>query len=247
MSAAAPTMLKVRGLRTGYTPSAPIVNGVDFDVESGKTVAVIGPNGAGKSTVLKAVAGLLPCWEGSVELKGKEISRLPTHERIDAGLAFVPQGRVVFPFMTVVENLDMGGFLYRKDHARMERSRKDVFELFPRLADRRAQAAGTMSGGEQQMLAIGRGLMTEPELLIMDEPSLGLSPQFVQTVFESLTTLKERGLSILLVEQKVSTALNFADYGYVLVGGKDYFHGPPADILGNDEVKELYLGQVTTK
>lgn len=235
-------VLVVKGLVTGYRSRLPIVNGVDLVVGKSETVAVLGPNGAGKSTVLKAIGGLLRAWDGEVLLEGEEIGGLQTHDRIRAGVGYVPQGDVVFPYMTVLENLQMGAFLFRRDHRRIRESLAYVYDLFPRLHDRAHQRASTMSGGERQMVALGRTLMSRPKLLIMDEPSLGLSPQFVETVFESLGLLKKSGLSMLLVEQKVSKALQYADSAFVLVEGRNFFDGTSSEVLANKEIERLYLG-----
>jgi branched-chain amino acid transport system ATP-binding protein len=236
------TILEARRLVTGYD-GIPIVRGIDLAIRRGALTSIIGPNGAGKSTALKALMGLLRSWEGEIVLKGVAVTREAAHRRITRGLAYVPQGRIVLPTMTVLENLEIGAFTLRRDPARMRQALDRVLALFPILADRRRQLAGTMSGGEQQMLAIGRSLMRTPEVLLLDEPSLGLSPKFVALVFAKLVELKTAGFTVAMVEQKASRALEVSDLGYVLSMGKVAFAGPARDLLADERVKRLYLGE----
>jgi branched-chain amino acid transport system ATP-binding protein len=215
-----------------------------MDFPKGAITTVIGPNGAGKSTALKAVAGLLKVWSGQVIFNGTEITDVPAHARVGLGLAFVPQGRIVLPEMSVLQNLEIGAYTMRNDRARIRRSLDQVMTQFPILRERQSQLAGTMSGGEQQMLAIGRALMTSPALVVLDEPSLGLSPKLVDQVFAKMTALKEAGFTIVMVEQKASKALQISDWCYVLHTGRVAFAGTAQEILHNEQVKRLYLGEV---
>jgi ABC-type branched-subunit amino acid transport system ATPase component len=204
-------------------------------------VSVIGPNGAGKSTTFKTIVGFLRPRAGRVVFNGEDITGLRTDLVLRRGLAYVPQGRIVFPQMTVLENLEMGGFIER-DGARLAAALERAFGLFPLLHERRRQKAGTLSGGEQQMVAMGRALMTEPRLILLDEPSLGLSPKFVTLVFEKLVEMKRTGYTLMLVEQNATRALAIADRAYVLELGRNRFEGPGRDLLVDPEVKRLYLG-----
>jgi branched-chain amino acid transport system ATP-binding protein len=235
-------VLETRGLVTGYD-EIPIVRGVDIAIRRGAVTSIIGPNGAGKSTVLRALMGLLPPWQGEILMKGEPITREPAHRRVSRGLAYVPQGRIVFPTMTVLENLEVGGFTLRRQPALVREAVDRVCTLFPVLGERRRQLAATMSGGEQQMLAIGRSLMTSPEVLIVDEPSLGLSPRYVDLVFGKLIELRNAGYTVAMVEQKASRALQASDVGYVMNMGRVAFVGPAATLLADDRVKRLYLGE----
>ncbi len=235
--------LEARGLTTGYD-ELPIVREVDIGCARGAITAIIGTNGAGKSTVVKALVGLLPAWQGEVRLEGRAITRMPAHLRVREGLAYVPQGRIVFPEMTVLENLELGGFTLARQRDRLARNLARVFEMFPRLAERRVQLAGTLSGGEQQMLAIGRALMSGPRVIALDEPSLGLSPKFVEMVFAKLIELRQAGYTIVMVEQKASKALEVADWGYVMHLGRVAFAGPATVLRDDDDVKRAYLGEL---
>ena len=236
----AAVLLGIRDLRAAYG-KVEILHGVSLDVRRGMLTCIIGPNGAGKSTVLKSVLGQLRVTAGTIRFGGREIRGRATHQIVRDGIGVVPQGRIVFSEMTVDENLDMGGYTVA-DAAALRRARERVFDLFPRLAERRGQRAGTLSGGEQQMLAMGRALMTDPALVLMDEPSLGLSPLFVDMIFEKIGELKRSGMTILMVEQNAARALAASDHGYVLDLGENRFDGPGRDLLANPEVKRLYLG-----
>ena len=241
--AAAPPVLEARGLTTGYD-EVPIVRGVDVTFARGAITAIIGTNGAGKSTVVKSLVGLLPAWQGSVRLDGRDITKMAPHLRVREGMAYVPQGRIVFPEMTVLENLELGGFTLSSDRTKLAANMERVLQMFPRLAERRAQLAGTMSGGEQQMLAIGRALMSSPRVIALDEPSLGLSPKFVEMVFATLIELKKAGYTIVMVEQKASRALEISDWGYVMHLGRVAFHGEAATLRDDEQVKRAYLGEL---
>ena len=215
---------------------------VSLTVEEGEIVTLIGANGAGKSTTLRAISGLIPVRQGGVWLKGRAITNLPPHEIVRAGVGHVPEGRGIFPRLTVRENLEMGAFIV-KNPAEARQRLEFVFQLFPRLAERLGQKGGTLSGGEQQMLAIGRGVMARPRILLLDEPSMGLSPVLVETIFAMILELHQReGTTILLVEQNANMALRFAARAYVLETGRIVLAGPAREIAANPQVREAYLG-----
>jgi len=232
-------MLEVKGLRGGYG-SIEVLRGIDLEIRAGEIVAVLGSNGAGKSTFNNTVCGLLPPFCGSIAFDGYDITRSRAADIVAAGLVQVPEGRRVFPDLTVRENLMLGS--YRRGRANRERNIERVLAVFPRLAARLSQRAGTLSGGEQQMLAIGRGLMAEPRLLILDEPSLGLAPLLVEEMFALIARLNGDGLAILLVEQNVAQSLEVARRAYVLENGACAFQGTPAELLARPELKRAYLG-----
>jgi branched-chain amino acid transport system ATP-binding protein len=218
------------------------LNGISLSVPSGSIVTLIGANGAGKSTTLRALSGLVPVSAGSIRFDGEEMAGMPAHRIVASGLAHVPEGRLVFPELTVVENLRMGAYL-RRDRRGIAEDLEWVGDFFPRLRERRSQQAGTLSGGEQQMLAIGRALMGRPRCLMLDEPSLGIAPLLVETIFERLTALnRERGMTMLLVEQNASLALRVSTHAYVLETGRIHLEGPSAEIRSRPEVKAAYLG-----
>ena len=233
-------LLTAHEITAGYG-KLDILHRVSLDVQVGEIVSLIGPNGAGKSTAFKAIVGLVHPRQGKVLFNGEDITDLRPDLVLRRGLAYVPQGRIVFPQMTALENLEMGAYIER-DHTRIAAALERVYELFPILAQRRSQKAGTMSGGEQQMVAIGRALMTTPRLIMLDEPSLGLSPKFVTLIFEKLVEMKNAGFTLMLVEQNAARALAIADRGYVLELGKNRFEGPGRQLLADPEVKRLYLG-----
>ena len=240
MVAGAENILEVRDLHAAYG-KIEILHGVGLAVRRSELVGIIGPNGAGKSTALKSVVGLLRPTRGQVRFAGDDITGLRADKVLRRGLAYVPQGRIVFPQMTVLENLEMGAYTV-DDPGRVAAALDRVYALFPILRQRQRQHAGTMSGGEQQMLAIARALMVSPSLIVLDEPSLGLSPKFVGFVFEKILEMKAAGLTMLVVEQNAAKALSVADRAYVLELGKNRFEGPGQDLLNNPEVKRLYLG-----
>jgi branched-chain amino acid transport system ATP-binding protein len=217
------------------------VRGVSLSLDEGKIVTVIGPNGAGKTTLLAALIGLLPS-RGRVRFDGADLHALETEDRVERGICLVPEQRALFADMTVHDNLLLGGYPHRRDRAGLRQRFEEVFEIFPRLQERQAQLAGTLSGGERQMLALGRALMSRPRLLLLDEPSLGLAPLIVREIFRAIIGLRERGVSVLLVEQNARAALETADYGYVLETGEIALHGPAADLLRDPRLAALYLG-----
>ena len=235
-----PALLKAERLVAGYG-MLEILHGITLEVRSGEMVSVIGPNGAGKSTAFKSIVGLLHPRSGRVLFDGGEITGFRPDQVLRLGLAYVPQGRIVFPQMSVLENLEMGGYI-ESDRARLSQAIERVFALFPILGERRKQKAGTMSGGEQQMVAIGRALMTAPKLVLLDEPSLGLSPRLVTLIFDKLQEMKRSGYTLMVVEQNAAKALSVADRGYALELGENRFEGTGQSLLNNPEVKRLYLG-----
>lgn len=210
-------------------------------IGEGEIVTLIGSNGAGKTTTLGAITGLLKPTGGSISFLERDIVAVPAHQRVPAGLVLVPEGRRIFPTMSVAENLDLGAYR-RKDKAGIKKDLEEVYELFPRLRERKTQAAGTMSGGEQQMLAVGRALMSKPRLLLLDEPSLGLAPLLVKEIFNVVKMIRDRGVTVMLVEQNAHMALEVADRAYVLETGKVVMEGPAKEIAGDPRVKAAYLG-----
>ena len=234
------TLLRVDAIEAGYGDLTAIRE-VSLEVREGETVALIGANGAGKTTTLRAVSGLLPVRRGRIEFEGRPLAGLTSAQVVGRGVAHVPEGRQLFPTMTVLENLELGA---RTAGARARRpeSLARVFDLFPRLRERRGQLAGTLSGGEQQMCAIGRGLMACPRLLMLDEPSLGLAPVMVKAIFEDLARINQQGLTILLVEQNVLRSLQLAHRGYVLENGRVTLSGAAGDLLASGHIKQAYLG-----
>ena len=235
-----PVLLRAEGLTAGYG-KMPILHDVTLEVRVGEMVSVIGPNGAGKSTAFKTIVGFLRPVSGRVVFDGQAVTGLRPDQVLVRGLAYVPQGRIVFPQMTVLENLEMGAYIER-DARRIREALDRVCALFPVLGERRRQRAGTMSGGEQQMVAIGRALMTSPKLILLDEPSLGLSPKFVSIIFDKLTEMKRAGYTLMVVEQNAAKALAVADRAYVLELGRNRFEGTGAALLADPDVKRLYLG-----
>ena len=238
------TLLEVRGLKVAYG-GINAVKGIDLDVHAGERVALIGANGAGKTTTLKALAGLLTPAAGAVRYAGEDITGLPAHALVQRGMALVPEGRGVFARLTVEENLAMGAYLreMRDSKAAINADRDRAYTTFPRLAERRHQLAGTLSGGEQQMLAIARALMGKPRLLLLDEPSMGLAPIVVQTIFETIRAVAREGVTILLIEQNARLALQSSDRGYVMESGAITLSGEAATLLNNPDVRRAYLGE----
>ena len=225
-----------------YYGSIHALKGISIEVREGEIVTLLGSNGAGKSTTLRSINGLNRPRQGSIRFEGRDITRVPAHEIVKRGIAQSPEGRRLFPRMSVTENLEMGAF-QRSDRAGIREDMDRVFELFPRLRERRNQRAGTMSGGEQQMCAIGRALMARPKLLLLDEPSLGLAPIFVERIFEIITTINEQGTSILLVEQNALMALEAAHRGYVLETGRIALADRAEALKTNEQVRKTYLGE----
>ncbi len=234
-------MLKVSALSVTYG-GLHALDAVSLDVQEGEFITILGPNGAGKTTLLKAISGALPMVAGQIEYRGRDIGRLPSHARAGLGIAHVPEGRRVFPTLTVLENLVMGSYRAAA-RARRAETLETVFALFPILRERQRQVAGSLSGGEQQMLALGRGLMAQPDLLLLDEPSQGLGPRIVETIFEVIAEIRRsRRITILLVEQRVVEALELCDRGYVLETGQVVLHGDREALLRDERVQHAYLG-----
>jgi len=232
------TLLAVNDLVTGYVPEVDILTGVDLTVREGEIVTVIGPNGAGKSTLIKSIFGLLPPRQGRVVLDGDDLTGLRPHQITRRGMSYVPQLDNVFESLSVDENLQMGALQRRTARERMN----TMYELFPRLGERRRQAAGTMSGGERQMLAMARALMPEPEILLLDEPSAGLAPAFVEAIFDKIAEINRHGVTLVMVEQNARRALGMSTRGYVLDLGQNRFEGRGEELLNDPKVAELYLG-----
>ena len=233
-------MLKVENLSVRYGMIEAIRN-ISFEVNDGEIVTLIGANGAGKTTTLQTISGLLKPALGAVYLDGQDITKIPPHKIVTMGLAQVPEGRRVFAQMSVIENLELGAY-YRKDRNGIEADMKNVFELFPRLEERKNQLAGTLSGGEQQMLAMGRALMAKPKIMLMDEPSMGLSPLLVREIFRIIEDINQQGTTVLLVEQNAKMALGIADRAYVLETGKITLEGTGAELAASEQVRKAYLG-----
>ena len=234
-------MLKIENLHVSYG-GIKALRGISLEVPDGKIVTLIGANGAGKSTTLRTISALVKAKSGSIEYNGQQLLGLPSNRILEAGIAQIPEGRRVFPNLTVLENLKVGAYL-RKDKDGIEKDIKWVYELFPRLEERHWQAAGTLSGGEQQMLAVGRGLLSRPKMMMLDEPSLGLAPLVVQDIFSIIHEINRQGVTILLVEQNANMALKLADYAYVLETGTITKSGTGAELLADESIKEAYLGK----
>ena len=233
-------LLELDELSSGYGDVS-VIKGLSLKVSSGSITALVGSNGAGKTTLMQTISGLLPLTEGSVIFDGENISETPPHRRVELGLALVPEGRLIFPEFTVEENLRIGGIIPR---ARSNRTRliNEMFDLFPRLQERRWQAGGTLSGGEQQMLALARGLMSEPRLLLLDEPSLGLAPNVTQLLFEMVGRVREAGVTVFIVEQDIRSTLEISDHGYVIENGRIVMNGTGSELLDDETVRTAYLG-----
>lgn len=234
-------MLEVKDLEV-YYGMIQVIKGISFEVNQGEVIALIGANGAGKTTTLHTITGLLSPKKGSVMFEGTDITKIPAHKIVSMGMAHVPEGRRVFAELSVYENLKMGAYT-RKDKNEIEESLANVYKRFPRLEERRNQMAGTLSGGEQQMLAMGRALMSKPKIILMDEPSMGLSPIFVNEIFDIIQAVSESGTTVLLVEQNAKKALSIADRAYVLETGKITMSGNAKDLLKDEAVKKAYLGE----
>ena len=245
MSDTAPDLLTAEALVAGYLPGVDILTGVEFRLTAGELVGIIGPNGAGKSTLVKAMFGLVGVRSGAVKLHGEEITGLEAHELVTRGVGFVPQTENVFPSLTILENMRMGA--YQLPNSMVAERFDGVAELFPRLAERRDQRAGLLSGGERQMVAMGRALMMQPSVLLLDEPSAGLSPHFQAEVFETIKSINASGVSIVMVEQNAHRCLSIADRGYVLDRGKNAYEGTGKGLLKDPKVIELYLGTLAKR
>ncbi|WP_033164754.1 ABC transporter ATP-binding protein [Clostridium sp. KNHs205] len=234
-------MLKIEDLNV-YYGVIQALKGVSFEVNEGEVIALIGANGAGKTTILHSITGLLGTKSGRVLYEGKDLTKIPAHKIVTMGMAHVPEGRRVFAELTVYENLKLGAYT-RKDKTEIENTLNKVYNRFPRLKERKNQIAGTLSGGEQQMLAMGRALMSQPKIILMDEPSMGLSPLFVSEIFDIIKEISESGTTVLLVEQNAKKALSIASRAYVLETGKIVLEGKASDLLNDDSVKKAYLGE----
>ncbi|MFJ5714558.1 ABC transporter ATP-binding protein [Neobacillus sp. NPDC093127] len=233
-------MLQINNLNVSYG-SIHAVRNLSLEVQEGEAVALIGANGAGKTTTVNAISGTIPS-KGSILYQGKEINGLAAHKVVKEGIVMVPEGRRIFPKLSVVNNLIMGAYARKTSKKELQQEIEKIFALFPRLAERRSQMAGTLSGGEQQMLAVGRALMAKPKLLILDEPSMGLAPIVVKSIFSTINRIKQEGLTILLIEQNATMALSVADRGYVLENGEIHFHDTAKNLREQDVVKKAYLG-----
>ena len=235
------SMLEIKDLEV-YYGMIQAIKGVSFDVNEGEVIALIGANGAGKTTILHTITGLINAQKGSVWFEGKDITKVPAHKIVSMGMAHVPEGRRVFANLTVLQNLKMGAYT-RRDKTEIEQTLDSIYKRFPRLMERQNQLAGTLSGGEQQMLAMGRALMSHPKIILMDEPSMGLSPIFVNEIFDIIKSVSASGTTVLLVEQNAKKALSIADRSYVLETGKIVLSGEASDLLNNDSIKKAYLGE----
>ncbi len=234
-------ILEVNDLNVYYGGIHAIKN-ISFEIKKGEIVSLIGANGAGKTSTLHAISGLIPIKAGEISLNGMNVTNIEAHKLVTQGMAHVPEGRRIFTELTVLENLEMGAYT-RNDYSQIKEDMEEMFKLFPRLAERKKQLAGTMSGGEQQMLAMARALMSKPSLLLLDEPSMGLAPLFVQEIFKIIEKVnKEQGVTVLLVEQNANMALSIADRGYVLETGQIILEGTGKELITNPEIKKAYLG-----
>lgn len=234
-------MLEIKDLQVNYGVITAL-KGISFEVNEGEVIALIGANGAGKTTTLHAITGLLPAKKGSITFNGVELTKTPAHKIVKMGIAHVPEGRRIFQNLTVLDNLKLGAYT-RNDKDGIAEDLKMVYERFPRLAERKSQIAGTLSGGEQQMLAMGRALMSRPKIIVMDEPSMGLSPILVSEIFDIIKSIRESGTTVLLVEQNAKKALAISDRAYVLETGKIVLSGKASDLINDESVKKAYLGE----
>ena len=233
-------MLVVKDLVSGYS-KMPAIHGVSFKVEEGQVVAILGSNGAGKTTTLKTVMGILPAMSGSITYQGENLIGTPSHKMAAKGISMVPEGRHLFPKLSIYDNLMMGAYTI-KDKNKSKEKLDVIYDIFPILAERKTQLAGTMSGGEQQMVAIGRALMCDPKLLILDEPSLGIMPKLVDEIFEFIKTINKMGVTIVIIEQNAEKTLAFSDYAYVISDGKTVIEGTAQELMNDDQVQRVYLG-----
>lgn len=235
-------LLQIQNLHT-YYGHVHALKGLDLEVEEGEIVSLIGANGAGKTTTLRTISGLIDPREGRIVLDDEDITEMPAHRIVESGVSHAPEGREIFSTLTVNENLNMGAYVLGGDTQTIEKNRRRVFDLFPRLEERRNQLGGTLSGGEQQMLTIGRALMARPRVLMLDEPSLGLAPMLVKAIFKTIREINERGVTVLLVEQNARAALKIADRAYVLETGQIVLYGSARDLLRDERVRKAYLGE----
>ena len=233
-------MLVVKDLVSGYS-KMPAIHGVSFKVEEGQIVAILGSNGAGKTTTLKTVMGILPAMSGSITYQGENLIGTPSHKMAAKGISMVPEGRHLFPKLSIYDNLMMGAYTI-KDKNKIKEKLDVIYDIFPILAERKTQLAGTMSGGEQQMVALGRALMCDPKLLILDEPSLGIMPKLVDEIFEFIKTINKMGVTIVIIEQNAEKTLAFSDYAYVISDGKTVIEGTAQELMNDDQVQRVYLG-----
>jgi branched-chain amino acid transport system ATP-binding protein len=233
-------MLTIKNLVTGYG-KIEILHGVSMQINDHQMTVVIGPNGAGKSTIFRAIFGIIKVWDGTISFNGADISKLDTQALLRKGISYVPQGRNIFPLMTIEENLEMGAYI-RSDKTQIKEDIEQIYKRFPILGERREEEARNLSGGQQQMLEMGRSLLLDPEFVMLDEPSLGLAPNIADEIFKEIIRIKESGKTIMMVEQNAKRALELADYAYVLELGKNKYEGPARDIMENEKVKKLYLG-----
>lgn len=234
-------MLTIKDLQV-YYGVIQAIKGISFEVNEGEVIALIGANGAGKTTILHTITGLVAAKSGSIDFEGNDLTKIPAHKIVSLGMAHVPEGRKIFAELTVLENLKMGAYT-RSDKKEISDTLEKIYKRFPRLKERKNQIAGTLSGGEQQMLAMGRALMSHPRIILMDEPSMGLSPLFVSEIFDIIKEISEGGTTVLLVEQNAKKALSIADRAYVLETGKIVLDGDAKDLMNNDSVKKAYLGE----
>ena len=235
-------LLHIQNLHT-YYGSVQALKGIELEVEEGEIVTLIGANGAGKTTTLRTISGLIRPREGQITLDDQDITRLPAHQIVEAGISHAPEGRQIFSTLTVTENLNMGAYSLGGDTEAIDENRRRVFSLFPRLKERENQLGGTLSGGEQQMLTIGRALMARPRIMMLDEPSLGLAPMLVRAIFDTVREINARGVTVLLVEQNARAALKVANRGYVLETGRVVLSGPADELLQDERVRKAYLGE----
>jgi len=235
-------LLEIQNLHT-YYGHVHALKGLDLEVDKGEIVSLIGANGAGKTTTLRTISGLINPREGRITLRGEDVTETPAHRIVEAGISHAPEGREIFATLTVTENLNMGAYVLGGDRDTIEKNRQRVFDLFPRLKERRNQLGGTLSGGEQQMLTIGRALMASPRILMLDEPSLGLAPMLVKAIFNTIREINDRGVTVLLVEQNARAALKVANRAYVLETGQIVLSGPANELLRDERVRKAYLGE----
>lgn len=233
-------MLTITNLVTGYG-KIEILHGVNMLINDHQMTVVIGPNGAGKSTIFRAIFGIIKVWDGTISFNGADISKLDTQALLRKGISYVPQGRNIFPLMTIEENLEMGAYI-RSDKNQIKEDIEQIYKRFPILGERREEEARNLSGGQQQMLEMGRSLLLDPDFIMLDEPSLGLAPNIADKIFKEIIKIKESGKTIMMVEQNAKRALELADYAYVLELGRNKYEGPARDIMENEKVKKLYLG-----